>query len=194
MFFRAATHAAVLAAGLTTLGAHGDVIGGHPLTVTSATGFVTLTGAQPTSAFGFLGDWTRDGADGSVTVPFAGWADFGLPGDRLSVDWNFTAVEPDRFLWWRLESRAEPGRVLAGVEWIGSAWQSTGLAEAAPGAAGRTSVTLDLAQVGRTLRISYGGLSVGPDGSAMGGVSFAVPSPGAAALVALAATVTRRRR
>ena len=194
MFVRTATHAGVLAAGLMAATAHGEMTGGFPITVTTATGFVTMTGAQPTSAFGFLGDWTRDGADGSVTVPFAGWADFGLAGDRLSVDWNFSAQEPDRLLWWRLTSRTEPSRILAGLEWNGSAWAAVGAASMEAAEVGQVHVTLASADLGRALRLSYGGLSVGPDGSATPGVSFAVPAPGTAALIALAAAVARRRR
>lgn len=194
MFFRTATHAGVFVAGLMAATAHGEMTGGLPITVTSATGFVTMTGAQPTSAFGFLGDWTRDGADGSVTVPFVGWADFGLAGDRLSVDWDFSAQEPDRMLWWRLASRSEPGRILAGLEWNGSAWAAVGAASLEAAEVGRVHVTLTSADVGRALRLTYGGFSVGPDGSAMPGVSFAVPAPGTAALLALAVSVARRRR
>jgi hypothetical protein len=194
MFVRTATHAGVLAAGLMAATAHGGMTGGLPITVTTATGFVTMTGAQPTSAFGFLGDWTRDGTDGSVTVPFAGWADFGLAGDRLSVDWNFSAQEPDRLLWWRLASRTEPSRILAGLEWNGSAWTAVGAVSLDAAEVGQVHVTLTSADVGRPLRLSYGGLSVGPDGSAMPGVAFAVPAPGTAALLALAVTVARRRR
>jgi hypothetical protein len=194
MFVRTATHAGVLAVGLLAANAHSDVIGGLPITVTSATGFVTMTGAQPTSAFGFLGDWTRDGADGSVTVPFVGWADFGLPGDRLSVEWNFLAQEPDRMLWWRLTPRTEPDRILAGLEWNGSTWAAVGAASLDAAEVGQVLVTLASADVGRALRLTYGGLSVGPDGSAMPGVSFAVPAPGTAALLGLAAVIARRRR
>ena len=194
MFFRTAAHAGALVAGFMAAQAHGEMTGGFPITVTSSTGFVTMTGAQPTSAFGFLGDWTRDGADGSVTVPFVGWADFGLPGDRLSVDWNFSAQEPDRLLWWRLASRSEPGRILAGMEWNGSAWAAVGAAALEAAEVGGVHVTLASADMGRALRLTYGGLSVGPDGSAMPSVAFAVPAPGTAALLALAATLARRRR
>jgi hypothetical protein len=194
MIARAAMHAAALSAGLMALEAHGDVTGGLPIGVTSSTGFVTLTGTQPTSAFGFLGDWTRGGADGSVSVPFEGWADFGLPGDRLTVDWNFNAIEPDRFLGWRLVSRTQPDRILAGVAWSGTAWVALGSAMLAPAESGRVEIRLDSADALRVLRIAYGGLSVGPDGSAMGGVSFAVPAPGSVALIGLAAAISRRRR
>ena len=194
MFFRTAAHVGVLVAGLTAAQARGEMIGGLPITVTSSTGFVTMTGAQPTSAFGFLGDWTRDGADGSVTIPFVGWADFGLPGDHLSVDWNFSAQEPDRMLWWRLSSRSEPGRILAGLEWNGSAWAAVGAATMEAAEVGRVHVTLTSADLGRALRLTYGGLSVGTDGSAMPGVSFAVPAPGAVALLGLATVIARRRR
>jgi hypothetical protein len=194
MFVRTATSVGLLAVGLMAATAHGGIAGGLPITVTSTTGFVTISGAQPTSAFGFLGDWTRDGADGSVTVPFVGWADFGLAGDRLSVDWNFSAQEPDRLLWWRLASRTEPGRILAGLEWNGSAWAAVGAASLDAAEVGQVLVTLTSADVGRALRLSYGGLSVGPDASPMPGVAFAVPAPGTAALLALAATAARRRR
>lgn len=197
MFVRAVTHAALLVAGLIAGGARGDVVGGHPLTVASSTGFATVAGTQPTSAFGFEGDWTRGGADGSVTVPFAGWADFGLPGDGLSVVWNFSATDPDRYLWWCLTPRSEPGRILAGLAWNGTAWTSIGATMLDAAGTGEVHVTLTPSDVGRTLRLSFGGLSVGPDGSAMGGVHFtssAIPAPGSVALLGLAAAITRRRR
>ena len=197
MFVRAATHAAVAIAGLIAGGARGDVIGGFPLTVATSTGFATLAGTQPTSAFGFEGDWTRAGADGSVTVPFAGWADFGSLGDGLSVNWDFSAMDPDRYLWWRLTPRSEPARILAGVSWNGTAWTAIGSAVLDAAMIGEVHFTLAAADVGRTLRLSFGGLSIGPDGSAMEGVHFVastIPAPGSVALLGLAAAITRRRR
>jgi hypothetical protein len=194
MRVRAFTHIAVAALGLSAPRAHGDVLDGIPLRVTSSTGFVPVTGMQPTNALGFLGDWTRDGTDGSITVPFAGWADFGLPGDRLTVEWDFTAEAPDRFLGWRLQSRSESDRILAGLEWNGIAWTAIGPAMIEAAESGRVQIRLDSADANRVLRIAFHGLSVGPDGSTTGGVFFAIPAPGTVALLALAATAVRRRR
>ena len=119
--------------------AHGGLIGGDAITVSSATGFVPVVWDEPTNGFGVVGDSKHH--DGSVTLPFAGWSDFGLLGDqRITITWNFTAVEPDRYLWWTITPRQASNQVLAGMGWDAMQWSSMGAAPLVPGMTGWAQV------------------------------------------------------
>ena len=175
-----------------TAAAHGGVIGDDAITVSSAAGFVPVIWDEPTNGFG-----VADGGkhhDGSVTLPFAGWSDFGLLGDqRITITWNFTSVEPDRYLWWTITPRQASNQVMAGMRWDASQWSSMGAAPVVPGMTGQAELQLGSSGVAQFYRVQFGGLSAGLDASAQAGVSF-VPSPGAASLIALAGLIGNRRR
>ena len=187
-------HTAVwMTAAAATVAAQADVIGDDAIVISCANGFVPVIWDEPTNGFG-----VADGGkhhDGSVTLPFAGWSDFGLLGDqRIAITWNFTSVEPDRYLWWSITPRQASNQVLAGMRWDASQWTTVGAAPVVPGMTGRTELQLGSSGVAQFYRVQFGGLSAGLDASAQAGVMF-VPSPGAASLIALAGfTVNRRRR
>ncbi len=191
---RIAPHAGVFAIGLLALRAAADVSGGASpfVTVTSATGFVPVTWSEPTNGIGF-GGGGRHG--GSGPVPFAGWVDFGLLRDpSVTVEWDFTNEAPSRWLGWsvaRLDARDTP---IAGVSWDGASWQALGDAAASADASGSLALPL-VEQAGRQdLRLSFWGITSEPAGLVSPPITFAVPAPGAGALVAVAMVVARRRR
>jgi MYXO-CTERM domain-containing protein len=175
-----------------TAAAHGGLIGGDAITVSSATGFVPVIWDEPTNGFGVVGDSKHH--DGSVTLPFTGWSDFGLQGDqRITITWNFTAVEPDRYLWWTITPRQASNQVLAGMGWDAMQWSSMGAAPLVPAMTGQAELQLGSSGVAQFYRVRFGGLSAGLDAGAQAGVTF-VPSPGAVSLMALAGLIGHRRR
>ncbi|MBM4006877.1 MAG: hypothetical protein FJ292_04845 [Planctomycetes bacterium] len=196
MFFHTGIQTAVLAAGLMAATAHGEMAGGLPTTVKSPKEFVTTTGAQPNSGFGFLGDLTCDGADRAVTTPFVGWQDFGLAGDRPSVGWDFSAQAPDHLPWWLLTSRSEPDRILAGLEWNGSAWAAVGAASLDPAGVGQLQCPFSPINIDWLIRLINSQTWIGPEGRVKPCNPFpwVVPAPGTAVLLAAAFTMSRRRR
>ena len=192
---RIARLTAALVLGLGALKAHAEVSGGagSPLiTVTSRTGFVPVTWSEPTNGIGF-GGGGRHG--GSGTVPFAGWVDFGLPADpSVTVEWNFTSDAPSQWLAWsiaRLDAQDTP---LAGVCWDGQAWQALGASLGPVDAAGLWSWNRIDQPAPVAYRLSFSGITDAPESVGISAVAFAVPAPGAVALVAVAATLARRRR
>ncbi|NBV64394.1 MAG: hypothetical protein EBR71_08000 [Planctomycetes bacterium] len=187
-------HSAVwMTAAAATAAAHGGLIGDDAIIISSVNGFVPAIWNEPTNGFGVSGGGKHH--DGSVTLPFTGWSDFGLLGDqRITITWNFTAVEPDRYLWWTITPRQASNQVLAGMGWNAPQWSNMGTAPVVPGMTGQAELQLGSSGAAQFYRLQFGGLSAGLDASAQAGVMF-VPSPGAAALIALAGfTGVRRRR
>ena len=99
-----------------------------------------------------------------------------------------------RWLGWsvaRLDARDTP---IAGVSWDGASWQALGDAAASADASGSLALPL-VEQAGRQdLRLSFWGITSEPAGLVSPPITFAVPAPGAGALVAVAMVVARRRR
>jgi hypothetical protein len=191
---RVALHVGALAVGMLALRAAADLSGGASpfVTVTSSTGFVPVTWSEPTNGVGF-GSGGRHG--GSGPVPFAGWVDFGLLGDQsVTVDWNFMNESPSQWTGWnisRLDARDTP---LAGVSWDGAVWQALGLIESPADVMGAWSLRL-MDQPGRfDYRLAFGGFTTQPETISLQQIAFAVPAPGTAALIGLAAVMSRRRR
>ena len=191
---RVASHVGALAVGMLALRAAADLSGGASpfVTVTSSTGFVPVTWSEPTNGVGF-GGGGRHG--GSGPVPFAGWVDFGLLGESsVTVEWDFMLDAPSQWTSWSIERLDAQGTPLAGVSWDGVSWQSLGSAASPADVAGTWSLRL-MDQPGRgEFRLSFAGLSSEPDTVSVRQIAFAVPAPGAAALVACAGLIAQRRR
>lgn len=175
--------------------AHAEVVGASVLTVSNSEGFIPVVCCEPSSGFGVASTGKRGRDSSAVDLPFAGWSDFGLASDQsVDISWDFTASSPDRYLAWSITPLESPEQVLAGVSWSGSSWRSLGAVPVMPGDTGRAAVQLSSLAGPQFYRVAFSGLSAGFEQSPMEGVSF-VPSPGAAALIALAGfTVNRRRR
>lgn len=161
------------------------------IAVTSATGFVPVTWSEPTNGIGF-GDGGRHG--GSGLVPFAGWADFGLPGDpSFMLEWNFAGDASSRWLAWSVVRLDAPDTPLAGVSWDGVAWRALGGSSTPPTASGSWLVTPEGGRGPVAFRVRFEGFTSDPDGLGWP-VLFSVPTPGAVTLAAVAVWAARRRR
>jgi MYXO-CTERM domain-containing protein len=188
-------HSAVwMTVAATTGVAHGEVVGASALTLSNAEGFIPVVSCEPSNGFGVASTGKRGRDSSAVDLPFAGWSDFGLASDqRVDISWDFTATAPDRYLAWSISPLESPGQVLAGLAWSGSSWNAVGVAPILAGGAGHAAVQLSSLAGPQFYRLAFSGLSAGLEQSPLVGVSF-VPSPGAAALIALAGFMGVRRR